>query len=78
MWVMLFWGHSLIIIKWDCGKFFPKIGKWLTPIIKSKKVIYSNSSLKVWLERKYAIDLIPVKGYKKGFVFLVTLTLTIP
>ena len=48
------------------------------PIIKSKKVIYSNSSLKVWLERKYAIDLIPVKGYKKGFVFLVTLTLAIP
>ena len=26
---------------------------------------------------KYAIDLIPEKSYKKSFVFLVTLTLTI-
>ena len=61
MWVMLLWGHSLIIIKWD--KFFPKIGKWLTPTIKDKKVAYFNSLPKVWIERKYAIDLIPVKSY---------------
>ena len=27
---------------------------------------------------KYALDLIPVKGYKKSFVFLVKLTLTMP
>ena len=27
---------------------------------------------------KYAIDLIPVKSYEKSFVFLATLTLTIP
>ena len=27
---------------------------------------------------KYAIDLIPVKSCKKSFVFLMTLTLTIP
>ena len=25
---MLFWGHSLIIIKWDWGKSFPKMKKW--------------------------------------------------
>ena len=74
---MLFRGHSLIIIKWDWGTFFLKIGKWLIPTIKDKKVTYSNSSLK-WTERKYAIDLIPVKTYKEYFAFLVTLTLTIP
>ena len=31
----------------------------------------TNSSLKLWIERKYAIELIPVKIYKKGLVFLV-------
>ena len=43
------------------GSFFPKVGKWLTPTIKEKKVTYSNTSLKIWKERKYAIELIPVK-----------------
>ena len=56
MWVMLFWGHSLIIIKWEWGKFFPKVGKWLTRTIKDKKITYSNSSLKVQIERKYTTD----------------------
>ena len=32
----------------------------------------------VWIERKYAIDSIPVKSYKKGFAFLVTLKLSFP
>ena len=54
---------------------FPKIGKLLTPTLKGKKVTHSDSSLKV--ESKYAIGLIPMKSYKKGFVFLLTLTLTI-
>ena len=44
--VMLFWGHTLITIKWDWGNFFPKIEKWLTPTVKDKKVISSNSLLK--------------------------------
>ena len=30
------------------------------------------------IERKYTIDLIPLKSFKKGFAFLVRLTLTIP
>ena len=47
-------------------KFFQKIGKWLTFVIKYKKVTYSNSSLKLWRERKYAIELIPVKSYEEG------------
>ena len=55
MWVE----HSLIMIKWDWGKFFPKIGKWLTLTIKDKKVTYSKSSLKLWIERKHATELIP-------------------
>ena len=42
--------------------------------IKNDKITYSNSSLKVWIERKHAIDVMPVKSYKKGFVFFVTLT----
>ena len=44
--VMLFWGHTLITIKWDWGNFFPKIEKWLIPTVKDKKVISSNSLLK--------------------------------
>ena len=68
IWAVLFWRHSLIIIKWDWGKFFPKIDKQITPTIKDKKVTYSNSSFKVWIERKYVIHLIPVKSYKKDFV----------
>ena len=69
MWVMLLWGHSLIMIKWDWGKFFPKVGKWLTPTFRNQKVTYCSSSL--WIEGKCAIDLIPVKSYKGGLVFLV-------
>ena len=30
---------------------------------------YSNLPLKLWKERKYAIELIPVKSYKKGLMF---------
>ena len=74
MWVMLLWGHSLRIIKCDWGKFFPKIVKWLTPtVLRTKKATYSKSSLKLWIERKYATELIPLKSYKKGLAFLVTL-----
>ena len=62
----------LIMIKWGWGKFFPEIGKWRTPTIMDKKATYSNSSLKLWIERKYATDLIQVKSQKKGFVFLVS------
>ena len=40
---------------------FSKIGKWLTPTIKDKKVTCSNSSLRLWFERKYVIELMPVK-----------------
>ena len=46
----------------------------LSPIIKDKKVTYSNSSLKLRKERKYATELIPVKSYKKGLIFLVVKT----
>ena len=47
MWVMLFWGHSRIIIKFEWGRFFPKIGNWHTLAIKEKKITYSDSPLKV-------------------------------
>ena len=33
-----------------------KIGKWLTPTIKDKKVTNSNTSIKLWKERKYWIN----------------------
>ena len=39
----------------------------LSPIIKDKKLTYSNSSLKLQKERKYAID-------EKGLTFLVVKT----
>ena len=53
---------------------FPKNRKMrLSSIIKDKKVTYSNSSLKLWKER-YATDLIPVKSYNKGLIFLVVKT----
>ena len=42
----------------------------LSPIIKDKKVTYSNSSLKLLQERKHATELIPVKSYQKGLNFL--------
>ena len=73
---MLFLRHS-IIIKYDSGKCFLKIGKWSTPKIKSKKVTYSNSSLKLWIDRNYTIELISLKSYKEGLVFLVAKTLKI-
>ena len=73
--VILFSGNSLLIIKWDWGKFFPKIDNWFIPTIKDKKATYFNPLLKVYAEKKYAIDLIPVKSYKKGFMFLMTLKL---
>ena len=40
-------------------------------MIKEKKVTYSNSSLKLWKERKYTISIILVKKYEKGLIFLV-------
>ena len=46
----------------------------LSPIIKDKKVTYSNSSLKLWKKRKYATELIPVKSYNKDLIFLVVKT----
>ena len=46
----------------------------LSPIIKDKKVTYSNSSLKHEKREKYATELIPVKSYKKGLIFLVVKT----
>ena len=42
----------------------------LSPIIKDKKVTYSNSSLNLLRERKYATELIPVKSYQRGLIFL--------
>ena len=72
---MLFWGHSLVIVKCDWGNFFPTIEEWLTPTIKNKKVTYSNASLKLWTERKRVIELTPVKSYKKDPVFLEAKTL---
>ena len=67
----LFFGHSLKL------KINVKEGsnQWLTPKIKDKKVTYSNSSLKLWKEGKYLIELIPVENYKKGLVFFVVKTL---
>ena len=44
------------------------------PILKDKKWIYSNSTLKLWKERKHTIELIPVKSYKKVIVYPVTKT----
>ena len=41
-------------------EFFPKIGKYLTPAINDEIVTYSNAWLKLWIERKFAIVLIPV------------------
>ena len=60
----------LIIIKLDWGKIFPKVGKWITPTVEEKRVTYSNSTLKLWIETKYAIDLMPVKSDKKVLHFL--------
>ena len=68
---MLFRGHSPTMIKWEWGKFSTKIGKWFTSTIKYKKVNYSNSSRKLWIVIKYAIDLILVKRYKKRFIFVI-------
>ena len=40
-------------------------------MIKDEKVTYSNSSLKLWKDRKYTSELAPVKIYKKVLVFFV-------
>ena len=58
-------------VKYDWGKFYPKI---LTPIIKKKNVTHSNSSLKVWKHRKYAIESVPVKIDKENLIFLIIKT----
>ena len=73
-WVKLFLRHSFIIIKCNWEESFPKMGLWLWTFNKGKQVTYSNSSFKLWIERKYAIELIPVKIYKKYLVFLVKKT----
>ena len=44
------------------------------PIIKDKIVTYSNLSLKLRKERKYATELISVKSYKKALIFPVVKT----
>ena len=46
----------------------------LSPIIKDKKVAYSNLSLKLLNERKHTTELIPVKSYQKDLIFLVVKT----
>ena len=56
------------------GNFSKKYENDLTPIIKDKIVTSSNLSLKQWNERKYDIELIPVKSYKKGLIFPVVKT----
>ena len=61
-WILLFCRHSFKIIKWDWWNFFPKNRKWLTLQLMTKKESYSNASLKLWIERKYATEFIPVKS----------------
>ena len=39
------------------------------PTIREKEVTYSDPSLKLGIERKYAIELMPVKSYEKDLVF---------
>ena len=56
-------------------RFLPKIVKGLTPTRNDKKLTYSNSSLELWIETKYDIDLIPVESYKKDSGFLMAMTL---
>ena len=41
----------------ESGENLSKIGEWHTPTNKDKKVTYSNSSLKLWIERKYTVFL---------------------
>lgn len=48
----------------------PKIGKWLMPTIRGKEVTYSDPSVKLGIERKYVTELMLVKSYQKGLVFL--------
>ena len=75
MFLMLFWGHTLVINKSDLGKFLPKIVKWFTPTIKDKKVTYPNSSLKNYEQRENIPLNLLVKSYKKSPVFFVAKTL---
>ena len=53
-----------------------KTRKMTPPIINDKNITYSNSSLKIWKEREYATELIPVKSYKSGLIYLVVITAT--
>ena len=46
MWVMLFWRHSLILIKWDWGKIVPTIEKWPTLRLTIKKPSIVSHRLK--------------------------------
>ena len=55
-------GKIIEISEWDWGKFFPKIRSF-TPKFQDKKVTYSNSSLKLTIEKKYVIELIRVESY---------------
>ena len=59
-----------MLINWDWGDFFPKIGKLLTPVIKDKKLTYSNSSLELWKKRKYATLSLPVKKNIRKVLYL--------
>ena len=38
----LLWGHSFTIVKCHWEEVFPKIGKWLTPKMKDRKVISTH------------------------------------
>ena len=49
-WNLVICGYNMII-EWEWVTFFHEI-KWLTLLLKDKKVTYSNSSLKLWIEEK--------------------------
>ena len=48
---------------------FPQNRKMTHPYNLWQKVTYSNLPIKLWKERKYVIELILVKSYKKGLIF---------
>ena len=45
------------------------------PTIEAAKITYSNSSLKLRIERKCSFKLISVKSFKRGLAFFVKKTL---
>ena len=58
------------------GVSFPKLENTHPYNYGQKRTItYSNSSLKLRIVRKYVIELIPVKSYKKSLIFLMVKTL---